>query len=202
MSSLPPVATRVSDPADPWARYEPPGGILVWIIVFVELITFLAGIGVFLYQRADDPESFARGRDLLDQPLALLNTGILLTGGWFMACGITELKNGAADRARRWIASAVGSGIAFLLVKGIEFGRKAGQGHAFGEDSFFTLYYALTGFHFIHVLVAVLILLYLAAQIRRGRYHRANHDDVEAGGIFWHLCDLIWLFLFPTLYLL
>jgi len=202
MPSLPPVATSVPDPADPWARYEPPGGVLVWIIVFVELVTFLAGIGVFLYQRADDPEAFARGRDLLDQPLALLNTGILLTGGWFMACGITELKRGDAGGARCWIGSAIGSGLAFLLVKGIEYGAKVGQGHTFGEDSFFTLYYALTGFHFTHVLVAVFILLYLAAQIRRGRYHRDNHDDVEAGGIFWHLCDLIWLFLFPTLYLL
>ncbi len=198
MSSDSPSASTV----DPWARYEPPGGILVWIVVFVELFTFLAGIGVFLYQRGGDPEAFARGRDLLDQRLALLNTAILLTGGWFMACGLAELRRGDTARCLRWIGAAIASGLAFLLVKGIEYAGKISHGHTFGEDPFFTLYYALTGFHFIHVAVAVAILLYFAAQICRGRYHRNRCDDVEAGGIFWHLCDLIWLFLFPTLYLL
>jgi nitric oxide reductase NorE protein len=202
MSSRQPAATPVPATFDPWARYEPPGGVLVWIVVFVELITFLAGIGVFLYQRADDPESFARGRELLDQPLALLNTSILLTGGWFMACAITELRQGDGDRSLRWTVAAIASGLAFLIVKSIEYAGKIDQGHTFGEDPFFTLYYALTGFHFIHVAVAVAILVYFATQIRQGRYHRDDCDDVEAGGIFWHLCDLIWLFLFPTLYLL
>ncbi len=209
MSHLPPPESSQNqtephppESPDPWAPYEPPGGILVWIIVVVELLTFLAGIGVFLYQRAGDPEAFTRGRDLLSQPLALLNTAILLTGGWFMVCSLTELRKGMREKSLRWIAATIASGLAFLAVKVVEYTGKIEQGHVFGEDTFFTLYYALTGFHFIHVAVAVLILLYFAKQIRLGRYHRDHHDDVEAGGIFWHLCDLIWLFLFPTLYLL
>ena len=198
MPSAPPAAA----PPDPWERYEPPGGILVWIIVFVEVVTFLAGIGVFLYERGANPEGFARGRDLLDQRLALFNTLILLTGGWCMACGLTELRRDDRGRSLRWLAAAITCGLAFLVVKGVEYGAKSSQGHVFGEDPFFTLYYALTGFHFIHVAVAVAILFYLAMKIRQGRYRGGDHDDVAAGGIFWHLCDFIWLFLFPILYLL
>ena len=177
--------------AEFWARFEPPGGILVWIIVFVELLTFIAGIGAFLQQRSEAPELFARGRELLDQRLAFINTVILLSGGWFMACGITDLRRGESRRASRWIGWAITSGIAFLIIKGIEYSGKIAQG-----------YYALTGFHFIHVAVAVLILFYFAGKIRQGHYHRDHCEDVESGGIFWHLCDLIWLLLFPTLYLL
>ncbi len=185
-----------------WARFEPPGGILVWIIVFLEVGTFGAGLGVFLHQRGETPELFAQGRELLNQPIAFVNTLVLLTGGWFMACGLEELRRGRSPAALRWIYGAIATGLAFLLLKGIEYGEEASHGASFGEDAYFTLYFALTGFHFIHVLVAVLILGYLALHVKRGRYHRDHHDDVEAGGIFWHMCDLIWLLIFPIVYLL
>ena len=185
-----------------WSRFEPPGGILVWIIVFVEMVTFGAGLAVFLYQRGASPEEFAKGRELLNQPLAFANTLVLLTGGWFMACGLVELRRGRSPLALRWIIGAMGTGILFLLLKSGEYSEKIQHGIGFGEDTFFTLYFALTGFHFIHVLVAVLILGYLALKLKRGYYHRDHFEDVEAGGIFWHLCDLIWLLIFPLVYLL
>lgn len=191
-----------SPPGDDWARFEPPGGILVWIIVFLEIITFGAGLGVFLYQRGAEPVLFAQGRDLLNQPLAFANTLILLTGGWFMACGLEELRRGRSTLAIRWMVGAIITGLAFLLLKSIEYTEKIQHGATFGDDAFFTLYFALTGFHFIHVLVALVILAYLALQLKRGRFGQDRFQDVEAGGIFWHLCDLIWLLLFPILYLL
>ena len=60
----------------------------------------------------------------------------------------------------------------------------------------------LTGFHFVHVMVAVVLLSALLRAVGRGRYHAADHQDVEAGGVFWHMCDLIWLLLYPVTYLL
>lgn len=189
-------------PSEDWSRFEPPGGVLVWIIVFLEIITFGAGLGVFLYQRGEAPEVFAQGRDLLNQPLAFANTLILLTGGWFMACGLEELRRGRSPLAIRWMVGAIITGLAFLLLKSVEYTEKIQHGATFGDDAFFTLYFALTGFHFIHVLVAVLILAYLALQLKRGRFGQDRFQDVEAGGILWHLCDLIWLLLFPILYLL
>ena len=83
-----------------------------------------------------------------------------------------------------------------------EYRQKAAHGIQFGEDTFFTLYYLLTGFHFVHVLVAVVLLGVLARSVRLGHSHAGDHQNFEAGAVFWHMCDLIWLLLYPVIYLL
>jgi len=183
-------------------RFEPPGGFLVWIVVFLELITFSAGILVFMVQGQSDPEAFRTGRALLNQPIALANTMILLTGGWCMANGISSLRRGHQIQSSRWIAAAIATGLAFLVLKAVEYAEKISHGIGFGDDTFFTLYFLLTGFHFAHVLAAAILLTAMWVGVHRGRYHRDHHLDVESSGIFWHMCDLIWLLLFPVIYLL
>lgn len=189
----------VGSTRDAW---EPPGGILIWVIVFLELVTFGAGFGVFMAQGREHAAAFAQGRETLNQSLALANTLILLTGGWCMANALSSLRCGLRRSPLLWISSAIASGLAFLIIKGLEYAEKIQHGIGFGVDPFFTLYYALTGFHAIHVLVAMVLLAFMALGIRRGRYHQHDHLDVESCGIFWHMCDLIWLLLFPILYLL
>ena len=88
------------------------------------------------------------------------------------------------------------------MLKVVEYAEKIGHGMGFGDDSFFTMYFALTGFHLIHVLVAVVLLAFMARGICRENYHRDEHQDVESSGIFWHMCDLIWLLVYPIIYLL
>ena len=99
-----------------------------------------------------------------------------------------------------WIGVLTGCG--FLILKGIEFFDKLEHGYHLTYNSFFTFYWLLTGFHFIHVLVGIVILVVLAIYLRKGVYDKNNYFDVETGGAFWHMCDLIWLLLFPVLYLL
>lgn len=181
---------------------EPPGGILVWIIVFLELLTFSAGLVVFVVQSLREADAFQTGRALLNQPIALANTLILLTGGWCMANGITALRQGHRIQTSRWVGGAICTGVAFLLIKGGEYAEKIQHGIGFGSDAFFTLYWLLTGFHFLHVVVAVVLLIFMWSGIRRGKYHRDRLQDVESSGIFWHMCDLIWLLLYPIIYLL
>ncbi|MFV0416076.1 MAG: cytochrome c oxidase subunit 3 [Chthoniobacterales bacterium] len=181
---------------------EPPGGVLVWLIVIVEMITFAAGIGVFLVQQNAHPEEFAAGTAALNQPLAFANTMLLLTGGWCMAVAISTIRKGQARSGARWIVGAIITGFAFMVLKLVEWGEKINHGASFGEDYFYTTYFALTGFHFLHVLVAVLILAYLCFALKRGRYTARDHFDIESGGIFWHMCDLIWLLLYPAIYLI
>lgn len=182
--------------------WEPPGGILIWTLVFLELVTFGAGFGVLMAQGREQVAAFEAGRALLNQPLALANTFILLTGGWCMANALIALRCNRRRPALIWILSAIATGLFFLVLKGVEYAEKFQHGIGFGEDTFFTLYYALTGFHAVHVLVAVILLSFMALGIRSGRYHAADHFNVESSGIFWHMCDLIWLLLFPILYLL
>lgn len=184
---------------EPW---EPPGGILVWLLVVVEIVTFGAGINTFLAQGRDLAAEYAAGRALLNQPLTFTNTLLLLTGGWCMANGIHDLRSGNSRIALRWVMAAITTGLLFTVLKGVEYADKVQHGIGFGRDVFFTFYYALTGFHLVHVLVAVALLAFMARGIQKGHYHRENHLDVESSGIFWHMCDLIWLLVYPIIYLL
>ncbi len=185
--------------SDSW---EPPGGVLVWILVFLEIITFGAGIVAFVYQGRGHAAEYEQGRLLLNQGLAFTNTLVLLTGGWCMACGLGALRRGDGGGARRWTLVAMLSGVVFLVLKIIEYRQKMAHGIGFGEDVFFTLYYMLTGFHFVHVLVAVVLLGCLSRSVRLGHSHAGEHQNFEAGAVFWHMCDLIWLLLYPAIYLL
>lgn len=182
--------------------WEPPGGVLIWMLVGLELVTFGAGIIAFLVQEHGHAEEFAQARILLNQPLAFSNTLLLLTGGWCMACGLNELRRGRSHPSTLWTLAAVVAGVVFLTLKLFEYRQKAAHGIGFGEDTFFTLYFMLTGFHFVHVLVAVVLLAFLARSVHLKRSHADDYQDVEAGAVFWHMCDLIWLLLYPVVYLL
>lgn len=191
-----------ADVDGPAQTLEPPGGVLVWLIVFVETTTFGAGLIAFAATRRDEPAIFAAGRATLQQPLALANTLVLLTGGWLMARCIASLRAGATRGAERFIAGAIASGTLFLALKSVEYAAKLGHGLGLRRDSFFAYYWLLTSFHFMHVAVAVVLLAFMWLGIRRGRYTAAEHLDVESSAIFWHMCDVIWLLLYPTIYLL
>ena len=181
---------------------EPPGGILVWIIVAVELLTFGMGLVVFQVHARESHELFAAGRAALSQSIGMINTMILLTGGWFMTIAIGNLRNGNILKSRGWLIATITSGLLFLALKGFEYADKLSHGYDLHADTFYTLYWLLTGFHFIHVAVAVIILLFMWWGILAGRYTKSDHEDVESSGIFWHMCDLIWLLVYPVVYLL
>jgi len=170
--------------------------------VLVELLTFGMGLVVFLVQAREAPEIFRHGRALLNQPIGMANTLVLLSGGWFMACSIGTLRAGRPKQAERWLGAAVGSGLLFLTLKSFEYADKLHHGLDLHTDTFFTLYWLLTGFHFVHVLVAVVILLFMWRGLRRGKYTAAGHEDVQSAAVFWHMCDLIWLLVYPVIYLL
>lgn len=119
-----------------------------------------------------------------------------------MANGIAALRNGVPIHAARLIVAAIGSGFGFMILKGVEYSEKMQHGIGFGDDSFITLYFLLTGFHFIHILVATVLLLAMWRGILCGKYDARSHFDVESSGIFWHMCDLIWLLLYPVIYLI
>jgi len=182
--------------------YNPPGGILIWVIIFMEIITFSAGIITYVVMRRENIDVFNESQLTLNKGLATINTIALLTGGYFMAMGIQALKKGKNKISANWILGAIISGIVFLFIKGSEYGVKLEHGYDLHKNLFYTFYWFLTGFHFLHVLVGVIILLALYFNVKNGRYTKDEHFDVETGGAFWHMCDLIWLMLFPVLYLL
>lgn len=188
--------TSPSEKRQPAPLVEPPGGIFIWMLVALELVTFGAALVAFAISARSDPEGYQASRQLLDQPLGIANTIFLLTSGYFMAETLRHFRYARSSKARRSLLLTLGGGVLFLVFKGIEYADKVAHGHTLGSDPFFTWYWLLTVFHLMHVLVGMVILIRLLATLGR-----ISEDDLEAGGIFWHMCDIIWLLLFPALYL-
>ena len=182
--------------------YYPPSGLLIWLIVFLELITFSAVVLVFLYQRSLNLELFNLGQLELNQVYGLINTIVLLTSSLFMAQGLYFLKLGAKKKSIVFLSITLLLGISFLILKGLEYYAKIEMGFGLSSSTFFTYYWLLTGFHFVHVLIGILLISYAIIKTKSGFYTNSNFEDVESIGIFWHMCDLIWIFLFPLMYLL
>jgi len=184
------------------SQYYPPGGLLIWIIVFLEFITFSAALLVYLNMRNADIEVYNSSQAMLNSTLGMVNTIVLITSGLFMATSLIQLRSGNKKKSVFYLSLTTLFGILFLVLKAYEYYEKFSLGINLGTDQFFLFYWLLTGFHFLHVLVAVVLLSYMLIKTRSGFYSSSNYEDVESVGVFWHMCDLIWIFLFPILYLL
>ena len=173
---------------------ELPGELLMWVLIISELLVFGAGLATFLAVRITDPAGFAEAQDHLHRTSAALNTVVLVTSG-FLAARAFELREAARRLAARFhIAAAMALGVVFLVIKGAEYVEKAGQGIGVETHPFFMFYYLLTGFHAAHVVAGIVILGLVAI------WDDAHH--IEVGAAFWHMVDLVWVLLFPVIYLL
>lgn len=181
--------------------YYPPGGILIWIIIYLELITFGMAIMALAYYGSQDRVQYHADSRLLNKTIAAVNTVLLLTSGFFVAKGVHCFKKNIIAKTSTYFLWAIFSGLGFLLLKWIEYYQKLEAGLDMNHSSFYMFYWLLTGFHWIHVLVGLVILLFIRRSVLK-KQNEASPEDIEAGAAFWHMCDLIWLLLFPILYLL
>jgi nitric oxide reductase NorE protein len=181
--------------------FYPPGGILIWIVIYVELITFGMAIVGLAYYGSQERIKFHEDSQHLNKTIATINTILLLTGGFFAAKAIQYFKDKRIDKSARFFLFAIFSGLGFLILKIVEYSQKLEAGFTMDYSSFFMNYWLLTGFHWLHVLVGVVILFFLRRIVLQKK-ENASLEDLEAGTAFWHMCDIIWLLLFPILYLL
>ena len=177
----------------------PPGGILLWILITLELITFGVALIVMVINSKDDPQLFHESRLHLNATFGAMNTIFLLTSGFFMATAVHQYHQKNFKKANFFLNITMLGGLLFLILKSVEYYMKIESGNTMGSNSFFTYYWLLTGFHVIHVIVGLMILLFLKRGLKRSE---TETEDIEASAAFWHMCDLIWLILFPTLYLI
>ncbi len=179
----------------------PPGGIMIWILITLEIITFGAAMIALGVSSRENPELFHISRLKLNTLMGTVNTVFLLTSGYFMAVAVQHVKQHMAPEAAKNILFALLGGLLFVVVKGFEYYAKIEHGYTIGYNTFFTFYWLLTLFHLIHVLVGMGILTGLYFSVRKG-ITETRQENTETGAAFWHMCDLIWLFLFPVLYLI
>ncbi|CCD87521.1 NorE protein involved in nitric oxide reduction (Cytochrome c oxidase subunit III-like protein) [Bradyrhizobium sp. ORS 285] len=170
-----------------------PGDPMMWVLILSELVAFGLLLSAFIVARAVNPTVFAAGQAVLDGPLAALNTIVLVTSGWAAARAAAAARRASVRNARRWIALAMMLGAAFIGIKLTEYGNEIASGASLESSVFFTLYFLLTGFHLLHVLLGIVILAIVS--------HHATSGGVETGAAFWHMVDLVWIVIFPILYL-
>ncbi|MBK5210543.1 MAG: cytochrome c oxidase subunit 3 [Flavobacteriaceae bacterium] len=181
--------------------YYPPGGILMWIIIFLELFTFgIALIAMVMYSK-DEPEVFHSSRLLLNTTFGIVNTIFLITSGFFMTQVVISFKVLAIKKSTFYLKLTMLGGVLFLILKSIEYYGKMEAGLTINHNIFFTFYWMLTLFHVIHVIVGLVILSSIYVGLNK-KNKVLELDDVEASATFWHMCDLIWLLLFPVIYLI
>ena len=171
-----------------------PGELVMWVLIISELAVFGVALLIFLVLRLGDPQGFAAAQDQLHRLSAGLNTVVLVTSGFAAAMALRTAEAGQTAATRRWLGGAMVLGAVFLLLKGVEYGDALARGIGLETHVFFTFYWLLTLFHAAHVIAGIIILGLVAINPRP--------DTVEAGAQFWHMVDLVWVMLFPVIYLL
>lgn len=180
--------------------YYPPGGILLWIIIIIELITFGAALIAMVYLGKQEPLLFHESRLQLNATFGTINTIFLLTSGFFMANTVHSLKHNDTLKAKKYLITTMLFGVFFLVLKSIEYYSKIEAGLGMDTNTFYTFYWMLTLFHVSHVIVGLIILAIILFSMRKE--DNTKLEDVEASAAFWHMCDLIWLLIFPVIYLI
>ena len=183
----------------------------MWIFLFTELMLFGGLFVLYAGTRAMHPEAFHHASRELNVTLGVANTVILLTSSLFAAAAVTAIQKGSKRLAMRLVALTVACGALFLVNKGVEWGQKFHHGFypngpalahsAPGEGVFFGLYFIMTGLHGLHVLAGTILLSVMLALIARDRIRADDYVLLENSGLYWHLVDVIWIFLLPLFYL-
>ncbi|OAN37978.1 cytochrome c oxidase subunit 3 [Mycolicibacterium iranicum] len=178
-----------------------PGESGTWVFLFGDMLVFGAFFVTFLVERAKAPEVFDAARATLHIGVGVVNTLVLLTSSLCVVLALNAIRAGAPHIATRAAAAAMGFGVAFIALKVYEYVSLAGAGHGPGANDFYLYYFILTGLHLFHVCLGLGALSFVLSQTRQVELSATRTALVEGGACFWHLVDLLWIFLFALLYL-
>ena len=191
----------------------------MWVFLITELLLFAGMFVAYAVYRVWHPDSFAAASGTLDWEMGALNTVVLLTSSLTVALSIHYIQQDRV-RAAIWnLGATVALAFAFMVVKYFEYTDKFANGllpAGFYEPSanyayltelvaveqFFSIYYVMTGIHAVHVLIGIGVLTWLVTRAWRGHFSSEYYTPIENAGLYWHLVDIIWIFLFPLLYLI
>ncbi len=184
----------------------------MWLFILSELLLFGGMFILYSAYRYKNPVDFHHASRELEVLLGTLNTIILLTSSLSMAASISALQRGQRQLSMVLLVVTMALGLLFLVDKGFEWGTKIEHGiypnsptllaRANGEILFYGLYYVMTGLHGLHVLVGVCVLFGMLMLIAKDRINQTRFASLENAGLYWHLVDIIWIFLYPLFYLI
>ena len=184
----------------------------MWLFLFTELLLFGGLFLVYMVYRNLNHESLLLASAHLSKLAGTVNTIVLLTSSMTVAMSITALQQGKTKLSINLIVLTMVAAVVFLIIKYFEWSAKfehglfPGMEHynslPTGERLYFYLYFFMTGLHGLHVIIGAIILAVAAFKIKSGKVNKDRISLLENGGLYWHLVDLIWIYLFPLFYLI
>jgi len=175
----------------------------VWLFLASEIMLFGALFSTYLLLRVNDP-AWPKGEDYLSWPIAAFNTVVLITSSVtvILAWGNLQLKK--PDKARIFLWITVALAFVFLFAKFYEYNLKFSHGYYPSTNNFLAIYFTLTGLHGLHVIGGIVVMGYFVGPGFKMATERPQQftNRIEVVGLYWHFVDLVWIFLFPILYLL
>ena len=173
----------------------------IWVFLATEVLLFGGLFTAYTVFRIRYPELFHAEHLKLSRPLGGLNTVILITSSLTMAMAVDAARQGRRGRLQLFLLCTILLAGGFLGVKFVEWSGEFHHGNLPSSNLFFSLYFTLTGLHGLHVLAGMAVLTAFLVMTRQGRFTRTYHTPVEIGGLYWHFVDLVWIYLFPLIYL-
>ena len=188
----------------------------MWLFLCTEILMFSGLFLAYFILRTLYPEMVLAAGEELNKVAGGVNTVVLITSSFTMAMGVRAAQVNDQRALTRNLLYTLGFAGVFMVVKYFEYSAKIHHGMLPGEwysaaqhgyvlpkytKVFFAIYFCMTGLHGIHVLVGMGIMVWLLIRVRRGEFSADNYVAVENAGLYWHLVDLVWIFLFPLLYL-
>ena len=194
----------------------------MWVFLMTEVMFFGGLFLAYLVYRTTYPEAFAAGSSTLNVPLGAINTAVLIGSSFTMAMAVWAAQVGKKRLIQIFLVLTMILGTVFLGIKAVEYHEKwvhhhiPGQYFQFHENDpdsghpvnprnvqiYFFLYFGMTGMHALHMIIGMGLMAWLLAGAMKGKYGPDYHTPIENGGLYWHFVDIVWIFLFPMLYLI
>lgn len=210
-----PVSERgfVAEQFDDFEQQHSAAQLGMWVFLATEVLFFGGLFLAYTVFRSVYPRDFAAASHHTEVLIGGINTAILLFSSTLMALAVRAAEMKDRHRLVRLLLGTAILGILFMILKGVEYHKdwtdhlvpvlnfdwsEPNPGHA---QIFFWLYFAMTGLHAIHVTVGIFVLLVFAFLARRGKFTTGHYTPIEIAGLYWHFVDIVWIFLFPLLYL-
>jgi cytochrome c oxidase subunit III len=184
----------------------------MWLFLFTELLLFGGLFILYAVYLARYPHEFSAAGRELNVTFGATNTIVLLTSSLMAAMAVTSIKRGERKTTLALLAGTLGCAGIFMVIKYLEWTAKFHHGiypgspkliaGPPGESVFFGLYYITTGLHGVHVIIGGAILSWIGARVKSGSINQGDNVALENGTLYWHLVDLVWIFIFPLYYLI
>ncbi|MCP4009975.1 MAG: cytochrome c oxidase subunit 3 family protein [Proteobacteria bacterium] len=179
-----------------------PGDFAIWIFIFAELLVFGIFFLIYAVVRAQNVELFNQYQNTLNREVGAINTLLLITASLFVVKAVHAIKEDNLSSCTNWLTASLGAGTGFLVLKSIEFYDKFSIGISMDTNTFYFFYISLTFFHYLHVILGMIILVAILVKTKHNKYSALEHTGVETGASYWHMVDLVWIILFPLVYII